>query len=275
MKYLSSFNDAGLFSKKEWLFDNKTCNNLQYMLPIYIFILSYSIYKYSKNMDFKKIFLIIFIAFVIADLMTAIFHCYYIDRSFSNDIINIENDYLIINTAYGYAANHHMFPSNWKDISDKTLYITLLSIFFIPLILINIYIKYNEIGFLLTLIIFFMVISPIIHKYCHEKNHNRYVPPIIDFFINNKILLHPNKHSKHHFNNIYDWSLLNGISDPLVNNFIRMKCDLLNICPKEEIIKSCKDYSKKYNTDIIKIKFIGDIEGKLNVKLIGNLFIYA
>jgi hypothetical protein len=168
-----------------------------------------------------------------------------------------------------------MFPSNWKDVSDLTIIASIMTITIPPLILTSLFIQSNELGLILILNLGMVTLMPIIHKYCHEKHHNRYVPPLLDYFYDSKIFLQPSKHSKHHFENIYNWSIVNGISDFILNNFIKLKCYFFNMCPDEEVLKNCKKYLEIYNTDTVRIKFVGDIEGKINVKLDGNLFYEA
>jgi hypothetical protein len=275
MKYLSSYKEIGLYSKKEFIFDNTITNFFKYLLPLYLFILFYSIYKYAKNIKIKYLIIIFISAFLLADLNSAIFHCYFSDRSFLKNEIIIEDDYLIINTNSGYSSNHHMFPSNWKDISDLTIISSIMTFTTPLLILTLLFIKSNELGLILALNFGMIILMPIIHKYCHEKHHQRYVPPLLDLLYNCKIILQPEKHSKHHLENIYNWSIVNGISDFILNNFIKIKCHLFDICPDEEVLKNCKKYLEIYNTDIVRIKFVGDINGKLNVKLNGNLFYEA
>ena len=275
MKYLSTYKNAGLYSKKEFIFDNTTSDYLKYLLPLYLFILFYLIYKYARNIKIKFLIIITIFSFLVSDLNSAIIHCYFSDRSFFKNEIKIKNNYLIINTNSGYSSNHHMFPSNWKDISDLTIISSIMTLTIPPLLLTLSFIKSNELGLILTLNFGMITLMPIIHKYCHEKHHNRYVPPLLDFLYDCNIFLQPEKHSKHHFENIYNWSIVNGISDFILNNFIKIKCYLFNICPDEEVLKNCREYLNIFNTDVIKIKFVGDIEGKINVKLDGNLFYEA
>lgn len=275
MKYLSSYKNIGLYSKKEFIFDNNISNFLSCLLPLYLFIIFNTIYKFGKNIKIKYLIIIIFLSFLTSDLNSGIFHCYFSDRSFFKNEIKIEGDYLIIDTNSGYSSNHHMFPSNWKDISDLTIISSIMTFTIPPLILTTYYVKSNELGLFIGLNLGMISLMSIIHKYCHEKHHNRYVPPVLDFLYNTKILLQPNDHSRHHFENIYNWSIVNGVSDFILNNFVKMKCYFFNVCPDEEVLKNCKEYLKIFNTDIVKIKFIGDIVGKINVKLNGNLFYEA
>jgi len=275
MKYLSSYKNLGLYSKKEFIFDDIICDNLKYLLPLYLFILFYTIYKYAKNIKIKNLIYIIIFSFISSDLASAIIHCYISDRSYFKNEIEIKDDYLIIETNSGYSSNHHMFPSNWKDVPDLTIITSTMTIIIPPLILTSLFIKSNELGLISALNFGMIIMMPIIHKYCHEKHHNRYVPPLLDFFYDTKIILQPSKHSTHHFENIYNWSIINSLSDFILNNFIKIKCYFFNMCPDEEVLKNCKEYLKIYNTDIVRIKFVGDIEGKINVKLNGNLFYEA
>jgi hypothetical protein len=275
MNYLSSYKNVGLYSKKELIFDNELCDILIYILPFYLYFLFYTIYKYAKNIKIKNLIFIIFFSFILSDLVSAMIHCYFSDRSFYENQLKIEDDYLVIDTNSGYSSNHHMFPSNWKDISDLTIITSTLTIITPLLMLTLFFINSNELGLILSINIGMIVLIPIIHKYCHEKHHDRYVPPVLDFLYDNKIILQHNKHSRHHLENIYNWALINSSSDFILNNFIKIKCYLFNLCPDEEVLKNCKKYLEIYNTDVVKIKFVGDIEGKINVKINGNLFYKA
>jgi hypothetical protein len=275
MKYLSSYNEVGLYSNKELMFNNDIMYYSSYLIPLSIYTFYETIYKYSKNMKTIHLITTIIISLLLSDLNSAIIHCYFSDRSFYNNELIIEDDYLIVDTNSGYSSNHHMFPSNWKDVSDITILSSILPLSIIPLILISSYIKSNALGLILTINLGMITMIPIIHKYCHEKHHNRYVPPILDYFYDIKLFLQPKNHSKHHYENTYNWALINGISDSILNSFVKLKCYLFDVCPDEEVLKNCRRYLEIYNTDIIKIKFVGDINGKLNVKLHGNLFYEA
>jgi len=215
----------------------------------------------------------IFIAFFISDLISALTHCLVIDNSYTENSYTIENGILVINTDTGYASCHHIFPSNWKDISDTTIYITMFLFLLIPQLFIYFFIKNNYIKFTLNLIILFIILSPIAHKYAHEKIHNRDIPYIYNLLISYGLFLNPNQHRRHHIENNYNWSFLNGISDIVFNNIVKTICNFFNICPYEKTLKSAKLLNS--NGEIIRVKFIGDIDGEIKCKVINNLFIRA
>jgi hypothetical protein len=215
--------------------------------------------------------ILLFIAFYFADLISAIVHSYYIDSSYAKTVYETEDDTMIINTHYGYASAHHIFPSNYKDINDSTLFTTSVLIICIPAIIIY------ACGFnpLLSLFMYatlaFVALAPLSHKNAHEKLHSRYVPPYIDIFFKCGIFLSPTHHKNHHVLNQYNWALLNGISDPLFNYITETLCLRKKICPVEENVSNAKLFQNHNNK--VKIRFVGDIEGSLQCRLDGNLFI--
>jgi hypothetical protein len=77
-------------------------------------------------------------------------------------------------------------------------------------------------------------------------------------------------HSKHHENHIYDWGLLNGFSDPFVNSIVKGICYWKNACPIELMTENYELYEKKYQTDVVKMRFVGDIEGRIICKRDGH-----
>ena len=122
-------------------------------------------------------------------------------------------------------------------------------------------------------ILCFLLITGFAHKYAHEKHHGRHVPLLIDTLINSNLFLNPKVHSTHHKESNYHWALLSGISNPLYDFIITNMCTILNKCPKEEQVRNVQQYLEDNNTDIVNIKFTGDIEGYLQCRLIDNTFV--
>jgi hypothetical protein len=180
----------------------------------------------------------------------------------------MENGYLIVNVFYGYASFHHYFPSGWKDVSDRTILTSMLIGLLIPILLIQ-FIRDIPIKLATYFIILFLTLSPISHKYAHEKLHNREVPFIIDKLSEYGILLPPKKHQTHHVENNYNWGLLSGRCDPIFDFLIRNVCKK-GKCPMEKSVKNAK---KNSVNDKVKLKFVGDIEGTLEARLDGNLVV--
>jgi hypothetical protein len=180
----------------------------------------------------------------------------------------VEDGYAVVDTPYGYASHHHFFPSGWKDIPDITILASAVFAFILPLILIH-FIRDKAIKMTLYFIVLFLIITPVVHKYAHEKLHHRPTPFIIDTLSSYGILLPPKKHQTHHVENNYNWGLLSGKSDPILNFFVRKICDYKK-CPMEKTIRHAKENSVN---NIVKIKFVGDIEGKLVCKINGNLIV--
>jgi hypothetical protein len=204
-----------------------------------------------------------------ADYISAFFHCYYIDDSYSIEDYPIEDDYAVVNTTYGYSSQHHFFPSGWKDIPDTTILASATFGYTIPFILIY-FINNPAIKITLYFIFLFLILAVFAHKYAHEKLHHRYTPFIIDTLSSYGILLSPKKHQSHHIENNYNWSFLSGRSDPFFNFFVINVCKEYKRCPDEQSIRSAKENSVD---NIVKIKFVGDIEGKLVCKINGNLIV--
>ena len=280
VKTFTTFTDNNLFSKKQWIFPDKFVFYMAFIIPFILILLFYDLYKTLLNCKkYKYIILIIIVIYLlshfISDFITAFVHCYYVDDSFSGETYEIKDGYLIIDTHVGYASCHHIFPSNWKDISDSTLLISATTVAIIPILLVYFFIKNPLVKLLLYFTILLLIFTVFTHKYAHEKLHNRYVPYFIDILLGYNLFLSPKKHQKHHIENNYNWSLLNGTSDFLFNFIIRNICNYLKKCPIEErqnnAIKYLKYYNKKDN--IINIKFTGDIEGTFKCKLHENLFI--
>jgi hypothetical protein len=273
----SSFKDENLHSKKEWFFSDTFIFYMRFIIPFLFLLIFFDIYNSILNIKkLKAIILIaiIFITYIFSDLLTAIIHCCYIDNSFSKKEYTVQDGHIIIDTKVGYASCHHIFPSNWKDISDITILTSGLSFFFIPILLIYFCIRNSIIKLLFYFTILFLIFATIIHKYSHEKLHKRYVPFFIDVLLEYDIFLSPTKHQKHHIENNYNWAFLNGSSDTIFNYFIDNLCYYFKKCPTEESVKNVKKFVQENNNDnIVNIKFIGDIEGVIKCKLYDNLII--
>jgi hypothetical protein len=269
---LVSFTQSNLFSKKQFLFHD---NDVKYAkIPLHILNISsvINMYNCSKNINIVNKIICLSLSTYIADFITALFHCYHIDRQVFNksDIyMNKTNKKIVINTTSGYSSGHHIFPSNWKDIDDiiimRDTFISLT-----PLFILNHFNSSDEIAYLNYAILYQLVISGISHKYAHEKNHNRYVPKLIKVLQDLRLLLSGKKHKKHHEKLNCNYSFLNGLSDEFANILIKKIDELFNIKPYEEVIDLCKKYLKKYGKDIT-IQFVGDIEGEIVVNLDGNI----
>lgn len=272
----TSFKDCNLHSKKNWLYSNDFVFYMGFITPFIALFLLFDVYNSFANIKKYKYILLVFIisiTYIISDLITAFFHCYFIDNSFSEKKYKIEDGHIVINTTNGYASCHHIFPSNWKDVSDYTILITALSISCIPILLTYFCIHNLVVKLFIYFMILFFIFAVYIHKYSHEKIHNRYVPYCINILLEKNIFLSPKKHQKHHIENNYNWSLLNGSSDDFFNSIIYNLCYYLKKCPIEESVNNAKNYINENNGNIVNIKFVGDIEGVLKCKLYNNLFI--
>jgi len=272
----SSFTDINLYSKKEWFFSNNLVFYMGFIVPFIVCIFFYDIFRsYKKIKKNKAITLIIIvgISYLLADFLSCGFHCFYVDSSYSRNKYKKEDGYIIVDTKYGYGSCHHIFPSNWKDVKDSTILISVVIISTIPILSVLFMVKNPVIKITLYTIIFFFIISFFIHKYTHEKLHGRDVPFFIDFFLENNLFLSPKNHQKHHIENNYNWSLFNGRTDSFFNFIIYFVCYYFNVCPIEETEYNVKSLERDDNNNIVNIKFVGDIEGTLQCIFKNNLFI--
>lgn len=274
MEPLSTFTSQNLYSKKEFLFPNNLVYYLTFLIPVFIFIYVFPLIQVllSNKISLVIKLIIIFIAYYIADLISAFIHCFYIDNSYSKKKYNINNNHLVINTNSGYASCHHIFPSNWSNVKDSTIFVTSAVYLIIPLLVIYLCINNNICKLFGYTLLCFLLITGFAHKYAHEKHHGRYVPYIIDFLVNSNLFLNPKVHSTHHKESNYHWALLSGISNPLYDFITNNICTIFKKCPLDEIIKNGNNFTNEYD-NIINIKFTGDIEGYLQCRLINNTFV--
>ena len=272
----SSFKDNKLFSKKEWIYSDQFVFLMKFIAPFIFLFLLYDIAKSFNNIKKYKWYIlsmILVFSYLISDLITSIIHCYHIDQSYSEKKYDIKDGYVIIDTTNGYASCHHIFPSNWKDISDSTIFTTAVSFFTIPIFLFYYFVKNTPLKLFLYATIIFVTFSAYTHKYAHEKLHKREVPFMIDLMQKMNLSLSPQVHQKHHVENNYNWSLLNGSSDTMFNYIIHNICHFIHKCPVEESVDNIKTFVEKNQTNIVNIRFTGDIEGTIQCRLEDNIFV--
>ena len=271
-KTFSGFKDKGLHSKKEWIFPDTLVAVYTLFVPLLLLLVFYDLFKAIGTLKRYAYIILagLFIAgFWIADLITAAFHCYYVDSAFTYTKYPIVDGRIEINTKYGYSSCHHIFPSNWKDISDLTLLTTVVMLYTVPMLLVYFLVADPTLKILFYTIILCILTCPFAHKYAHEKLHGRYVPGIVDLLSTHSIFLSPQDHSKHHKQGLYNWSLFNGISDPVFDACIYAMCKITGKCPMEE-----STYNASIQpSDILRIRFVGDIEGDLDCQFKDNLFV--
>jgi len=219
--------------------------------------------------EFFILLLLIISSFFLVDFLSACLHCFFIDASFTKQQYEIKDGYMVIDTKYGYSSCHHIFPSNWKDISDKTIFTTMMFYLILPFLAFFWFVQNPWMKIFFSFFIIFAVLMPMSHKYCHEKLHNRDVPLLFDWLLEKEILLSCKQHKKHHIMNNYNWSLLNGSSDDVFNQLIHSLCNDWYVCPVEESVLN----AKRMNDEDFHIRFIGDISGTLHCRLKDNLFI--
>lgn len=280
----TSFKDSNLFSKKDWVFDNEIVKVFMYIGPVIMVFILYeiitSIISYKKQTKYNNLILLIIViiviccSFIFTDLFTALMHCVHIDKSYSKHLYDIVNDEIIIPVKNGYASCHHIFPSNWKDISDISLFSNGVILAIIPFTLTYLYIENYLIKIFFYFFVSFIILSLYTHKYAHEKLHNRHVPWLFDKLIEWKCTLQPKRHQKHHIDNNYNWAFLNGITDNIFNFMVRTIGYIFKIYPNEEDITNIKNFVKLQDKNgFVNIQFVGDVNGKLKCKLCGNLIV--
>ena len=269
METFTTFKESNLYSKKDWILPNHIVFYLNFLTPFIFAAIFFDIYRSYNGLKHKLLLLvIIYVGFMTADYISAFTHCFYIDDSYSQKDYPVEDGYLVVDVLYGYASLHHIFPSNWKDIPDLTIVTSTLFGFIIPFLLIY-FIRDIPIKLTSYFIFLFLILSPISHKYAHEKLHKRETPFIIDILSEYGILLSPKNHQKHHIENNYNWSFLSGKTDPIFNILTKTLCEKYKKCPQEESTKNMKNHF----VDKVKLKFVGDVEGTLECRIQGNLIV--
>ena len=252
---LVCFTESNLFSKKQYLFHDKDVKYTEIPAHILNIVSLKDMYDRSKKINLiSNVFCLASSAYI-TDFLTALFHCYYIDKRVftKNDIyIDKTTKKIVIETSSGYSSSHHIFPSNWKDIDDR---IILRDVFLSlsPLFILNHFNPSDENAYLNYAILYQIVISSIAHKYAHEQNHNRYVPEPIKVLQDLRLSLSGKKHKKHHEELDCNYSLLNGLSDEFSNNLIKKIDELFRAM---RIINA--DLRQQVNTNAY------NPEGKLN-----------
>lgn len=275
---LSSFRAAGLTSKKQWILPDWLITILKIFSP-FIFlciVVPFIMSAYQIKSPYKPalILFLLFAGFYGADLLSSLVHLTFVDNAYSDTEFTVdENDYMLVPVIYGYSSCHHYFPSNWTDVDDSTAVLTMAFIALFFIVFIELMVPYPELRFFIYSVYIFSILTPLSHKYVHEIYHKRYTPSCIKYLFDCNLLLNHDLHRKHHENDVYDWGLLSGISDPLFNCFVRTGCGQMSVCPIELMAENYRIYEKKYQTDVVKMRFTGDIEGRIKCKRDGHSFI--
>jgi hypothetical protein len=142
VKNLSNFVDENLISKKQWIFNDNLINFLDCPLKIIkIITLLLHIDLIKKNI-FSSIKIKIIVTYLI-DLLSGLYHYKFIDHRLDKhkkSYYNKVKKEVVLETPFGYASNHHIFPSNWMNITDSIIYNSLyliILILLIPILLIK------------------------------------------------------------------------------------------------------------------------------------------
>ena len=276
--YLSTFTQAGLYSKKQWILPTGLISLLKLLAPLMVLVILVPLVAHISSMKgrffWPRLALMFVAAVFFADLFSTFLHITFVDNAYSNaEFVTDDEGYMVIPVMYGYSSCHHYFPSNWQDVDDSTAMLTIifLLLFFIPLI--EFLVLNTDTKVFLYIWYVFLILTPVSHKYMHERHHDRYIPWYFDCMYQCGLFLKPDRHVKHHENDVYDWGLLNGISDPIFNWWIRFYCNWLGMCPIELMSENYKKYEQKMETDLVKMRFVGDIQGKIVCKRDGTRFI--
>ena len=277
-RYLGTFTDAGLYAKKQWILPTGLVNALKIVSPLWVLVFLVPVVYYLSMMKrrwfWPKLLVIVLAAIFCADLFSSFMHITFVDNAYSETEFKVDEDgYMIVPVLYGYSSCHHYFPSNWKDVDDSTtmLNIAFILLFFIPLI--ELLVASVDLKAFIYIWYLFMILVPVSHKYMHERHHGRYVPWYFECMYRCGLFLQSEKHVKHHENDVYDWGLLNGMSDPMLNMMIQFYCHVLGLCPIELMSENYKKYETDFQTDQVKMRFTGDIEGRIICKREGTKFV--
>lgn len=263
---IDSFKNYNLYSKKKYLFSDKYENKFCFIVFFLNILILQKFYKKFKKEKKKNKIILLLLSIYIADFISGLIHCYFIDRK-NTTYIDEKSKKVIFNVRTGYSSGHHLFPSNWIDIEDKVIFLHNF-ILTIPLHILNYTTKNNNLIYLISYQLSFFGNT---HKYAHEKNHNRYVPKIIKILQKLKLSVSEKDHSLHHRYINKNFTLLNGLSNRFTNKFIDVLDKITKKKHYEDMIDICEKYKKIYGNKI-RIQFIGDIEGELDVYLENNKF---
>lgn len=279
-RYLSSYQEAGLVSKKQWIVPDTIMNTLRPLFPLFFLGFCFPVVWYAlrmpKNYFLVTLLVIFFAAVFFSDLMSSIVHISFVDNAYSTTQFEMDRDgYMVVPTMYGYSSCHHFFPSNWKDIDDINSMITvMLILIFIFVPMLELVFHSAEIKLFFYIVFLFLIITPVSHKYMHERHHKRYVPWYYECLFRCQLLLSKERHVKHHENDVYDWGLLNGWSDMFFNQIIYGLCYFGNLCPIELMSENFKKYEKTAGEAApMHVRFVGDIEGRIVCRREGTRYV--
>jgi hypothetical protein len=273
---LSCFTDEGLFSKKQFMFnDDKIAKCMPLLHALNLFSLC-DMHRRATRLTPFKICKGIVSAFFIADINSALYHAYLIDR----DVLGLYKKYIdhdskriMIEANVGYGSCHHIFPSNWLDVDDNIMIRDQFGIFS-PFFMFTLLCKNDEFAFMNYATLYYQGLSYVSHKYAHERNHGRFVPAPIKFLQDCGILLVGEHHRLHHKHINLNFATLSGLTDKFTDSCMNKVDEIFNLEPHEEIIDLCKKYEKLYGKNIT-IQFFGDIEGEIKVTRDGNILTRA
>lgn len=271
MKKLDDLNDLTDNVKKELFFDNKIIKILKYpaIMNAVIFgmISMDNLRNYMKQHGGKKTIKDTIISlmgsYFLTDFVSGLYHIFITDNILSSNSHKLVGDTLELNFTSGHTSLHHLMPSNWKNVTDMTFFIT-TSALSTPLFFV--FYKYPKSRLFLSTLIPQILLAVIPHKYAHERNHNRHVPIFYKLMQDLHIFLEPQHHKTHHENLYKNFGMYSGKTDFLTNMIIKLL----------ETIKKDIHYGDVVNffpeNKEVKVKLTGDVNETLIIKKVGHSF---
>jgi hypothetical protein len=175
------------------------------------------------------------------------------DRSVFASIPVVRENVLHVHVDIGKASAHHLFPSNWFEISDmvvaKTGVYALLVAAAVQCLGRN-----DSVGACAYYTVGWTMASVLSHKYVHERNHGRRVPSVYRWMQDLGLFMSPDTHRSHHLDTSINYSLLNGVTSGILESFLRW------VGPGQHIDEHALLASIRNTQGISRIKFTGDVD---------------
>jgi len=265
---IRTFTEEGFCAKKQWILPDAWVDLLKtyapWLLMIYVVPLVICMWQLPNEDFILRMILIVFFGMLIGDMLTALSHFIFVDHAFSQAEFAVDKDgYMVTPVMYGYSSCHHIFPLNWHDIDNLGSMMTVTFNGLVPYFCFLWLLNTPSLRIMFTVAMWCIILSPVTHKYMHEIHHKQTIPRHIDVLWRMGLITDPEIHVLHHKDDAYHWSLFNGIGDPFFNAMVWMICQVGGIIPKEVFLNNVDQYREKYRTDVIKLRFVGDIEGKM------------
>ena len=281
------FSELGVKAKKAFYFHDQP-----WMTPLLLAMHALCLAdakRRADNLGPVKTALVGALALPVADLWSGLYHCYGVDRRMGRHYVRFalpgahpenekevtidhKNRQMVVCSTEGYYTPHHILPSNSKDIQDFNIFRDESFVCY-PFLLLALLNLHDESALLLHLVYELSCVTNIIHKYAHERRHGRHVPPILRLLQDCKLCLDPNFHGTHHEKLDSHFNLLNGWTHDLTNTVIGHIDRTFGLRDWDLEIAVAKRFAKRYGTDIIPVKFTGDLDGVVFFRLRDNLLV--